>query len=50
MLVSNVISVEAYGMVPFINVTLGTMLPMLGLSKQDNYKWVFSYSKYFFIQ
>lgn len=32
-------------MVPFINVVLGTMLPMLGLAKHDNIRWVFSYSK-----
>lgn len=31
-----------YGMVPFLNAILGTMLPMLSLAKQDNMKWVFS--------
>uniref|UniRef100_A0A3P9H5X0 Maestro heat-like repeat family member 1 n=1 Tax=Oryzias latipes TaxID=8090 RepID=A0A3P9H5X0_ORYLA len=31
-----------YGMVPFLNAILGTMLPMLGIAKQDNMKWVFS--------
>ena len=34
-------------MVPFINVVLGTMLPMLGLAKHDNMRWVFSYSELF---
>ncbi|XP_016120992.1 maestro heat-like repeat-containing protein family member 1, partial [Sinocyclocheilus grahami] len=31
-----------YGMVPFLNAIMGTMLPMLGMTKQDNMKWVFS--------
>uniref|UniRef100_A0A3Q3BFT5 Maestro heat-like repeat family member 1 n=1 Tax=Kryptolebias marmoratus TaxID=37003 RepID=A0A3Q3BFT5_KRYMA len=31
-----------YGMVPFLNAIMGTMLPMLGMAKQDNMKWVFS--------
>lgn len=31
-----------YGMVPFLNAILGTMLPMLNMAKQDNMKWVFS--------
>ncbi|XP_041708067.1 maestro heat-like repeat-containing protein family member 1 isoform X2 [Coregonus clupeaformis] len=33
---------NVYGMVPFLNAILGTMLPMLGMTKQDNMKWVFS--------
>ncbi|MCJ8728677.1 hypothetical protein PDJAM_G00007090 [Pangasius djambal] len=33
---------NVYGMVPFLGAILGTMLPMLGLAKQDNMKWVFS--------
>uniref|UniRef100_A0A8C7RJC2 Maestro heat-like repeat family member 1 n=1 Tax=Oncorhynchus mykiss TaxID=8022 RepID=A0A8C7RJC2_ONCMY len=33
---------NVYGMVPFLNAILGTMLPMLGMAKQDNMKWVFS--------
>ncbi|XP_053350115.1 maestro heat-like repeat-containing protein family member 1 isoform X1 [Clarias gariepinus] len=33
---------NVYGMVPFLSAILGTMLPMLGLAKQDNMKWVFS--------
>ncbi|XP_071252234.1 maestro heat-like repeat-containing protein family member 1 isoform X2 [Salvelinus alpinus] len=33
---------NVYGMVPFLNAILGTMLPMLGVAKQDNMKWVFS--------
>ncbi|XP_061529897.1 maestro heat-like repeat-containing protein family member 1 isoform X2 [Phycodurus eques] len=35
---------NVYGMVPFLNAILGTMLPMLSLTKQDNMKWVFSYA------
>ena len=31
-----------YGMVPFLNAILGTLLPMLNMAKQDNMKWVFS--------
>ena len=31
-----------YGMVPFLNAILGTMLPMLSMARQDNMKWVFS--------
>ncbi len=34
------------GMVPFLNAILGTMLPMLGMTKQDNMKWVFSSGKF----
>ena len=34
-----------YGMVPFLNAILGTMLPMLSMAKQDNMKWVFSSGK-----
>ena len=45
--VSHLFSFTAYGMVPFINVVLGTMLPMLGLAKHDNMRWVFSYSELF---
>lgn len=33
---------NVYGMVPFLNAILGTMLPMLVMAKQDNMKWVFS--------
>ncbi|KAJ8290767.1 hypothetical protein GJAV_G00017250 [Gymnothorax javanicus] len=33
---------NAYGMVPFLNAILGTMLPMLSMAKQDNMKWVLS--------
>ena len=29
-------------MVPFLHAILGTMLPMLGMAKLDNMKWVFS--------
>jgi len=29
-------------MVPFIKLCLGTMLPMLGMAKQDNMRWVFA--------
>ena len=39
-LISFLISV--YGMVPHLTVVLGTLLPMLGMAKHDNMKWVFS--------
>lgn len=34
-----------FGMVPFLNSILGTMLPMLGMAKQDHMKSVFCYGK-----
>uniref|UniRef100_A0A8C7X9J8 Maestro heat-like repeat family member 1 n=1 Tax=Oryzias sinensis TaxID=183150 RepID=A0A8C7X9J8_9TELE len=39
---ANLSDSNVYGMVPFLNAILGTMLPMLGIAKQDNMKWVFS--------
>uniref|UniRef100_A0A3B4BDL5 Uncharacterized protein n=1 Tax=Periophthalmus magnuspinnatus TaxID=409849 RepID=A0A3B4BDL5_9GOBI len=36
-----------FGMVPFLNAILGTMLPMLNMAKQDNMKWVFSSLRHF---
>ncbi|XP_049585249.1 maestro heat-like repeat-containing protein family member 1 isoform X1 [Syngnathus scovelli] len=39
---ANLSDSNVYGMVPFLNAILGTMLPMLSLTKQDNMKWVFS--------
>lgn len=36
-----------FGMVPFLNSILGTMLPMLGMAKQDHMKSVFCYGKLF---
>ncbi|NXA57418.1 MROH1 protein, partial [Nothocercus julius] len=33
-----------FGMVPFLNSILGTMLPMLGMAKQDSMKSVFCYA------
>lgn len=39
------LSCLVYGMVPFLNAILGTMLPMLSMAKQDNIKWVFSSGK-----
>ncbi|XP_071381698.1 maestro heat-like repeat-containing protein family member 1 isoform X1 [Centroberyx affinis] len=39
---ANLSDSNVYGMVPFLNAVLGTMLPMLGMAKQDNMKWVFS--------
>uniref|UniRef100_A0A8C3SH24 Maestro heat like repeat family member 1 n=1 Tax=Chelydra serpentina TaxID=8475 RepID=A0A8C3SH24_CHESE len=35
---------NVFGMVPFLNSILGTMLPMLGMAKQDNMKSVFCYA------
>ncbi|XP_039973660.1 maestro heat-like repeat-containing protein family member 1 isoform X1 [Xiphias gladius] len=39
---ANLSDSNVYGMVPFLNAILGTMLPMLSIAKQDNMKWVFS--------
>ncbi|XP_014876245.1 maestro heat-like repeat-containing protein family member 1 isoform X3 [Poecilia latipinna] len=39
---ANLSDSNVYGMVPFLNAILGTMLPMLAMAKQDNMKWVFS--------
>uniref|UniRef100_A0A3B4G2D9 Maestro heat like repeat family member 1 n=1 Tax=Pundamilia nyererei TaxID=303518 RepID=A0A3B4G2D9_9CICH len=39
---ANLSDSNVYGMVPFLNAILGTMLPMLSMAKQDNIKWVFS--------
>ncbi|CAH1780505.1 unnamed protein product, partial [Owenia fusiformis] len=39
---ANLASANVYGIVPFLNVVLGTMLPMMGMAKQDNLRWVFS--------
>ncbi|XP_047217204.1 maestro heat-like repeat-containing protein family member 1 isoform X3 [Girardinichthys multiradiatus] len=39
---TNLSDSNVYGMVPFLNAILGTMLPMLGMARQDNMKWVFS--------
>ncbi|XP_017265503.1 maestro heat-like repeat-containing protein family member 1 isoform X2 [Kryptolebias marmoratus] len=39
---ANLSDSNVYGMVPFLNAIMGTMLPMLGMAKQDNMKWVFS--------
>ncbi|XP_064410089.1 maestro heat-like repeat-containing protein family member 1 isoform X3 [Latimeria chalumnae] len=39
---ANLSCANVYGMVPFLTAILGTMLPMLGMAKQDNMKLVFS--------
>ncbi|XP_064611998.1 maestro heat-like repeat-containing protein family member 1 [Liolophura sinensis] len=39
---ANLASANVYGMVPHLTAVLGTMLPMLGMAKQDNIRWVFS--------
>ncbi|XP_068425526.1 maestro heat-like repeat-containing protein family member 1 isoform X1 [Clinocottus analis] len=41
---ANLSDSNVYGMVPFLNAILGTMLPMLNMAKQDNMKWVFSFA------
>ncbi|KAL5022847.1 hypothetical protein ScPMuIL_002002 [Solemya velum] len=33
---------NVYGMVPHLTAVLGTMLPMMGMAKHDNMRWVFS--------
>lgn len=38
--------VAVYGMVPFLKGALGTMLPMLGMAKQDNMRWIISLGEY----
>ncbi|XP_048576780.1 maestro heat-like repeat-containing protein family member 1 isoform X2 [Nematostella vectensis] len=35
-------SANAFGVVPFLKDILGRMLPMMGMAKQDNMKWVFA--------
>lgn len=32
----------AFGFVPFLTSVLGTMMPMLESTKQDNMRWVFA--------
>lgn len=39
-------SANVFGIVPFVKATLGTMLPMMGLLRNDAMKQVFSYSEY----
>ncbi|XP_033011908.1 maestro heat-like repeat-containing protein family member 1 isoform X3 [Lacerta agilis] len=41
---ANLSMTNVFGMVPFLNSILGTMLPMLGMAKQDNMKTVFCYA------
>ncbi|XP_051871929.1 maestro heat-like repeat-containing protein family member 1 isoform X2 [Pristis pectinata] len=38
----NLSTANVYGMVPFLTAILGTMLPMLGMAKQDSMKSVFT--------
>ncbi|KAK6184716.1 hypothetical protein SNE40_007128 [Patella caerulea] len=38
----NLAAANVYRMVPHLTAVLGTMLPMLGLAKQDNMRWVFA--------
>ena len=37
----------AFGVVPFLKDILGRMLPMMGMAKQDNLKWVIANCKFF---
>ncbi|XP_051630816.1 maestro heat-like repeat-containing protein family member 1, partial [Manacus candei] len=41
---ANLAAANVFGMVPFLNSILGTMLPMLGMAKQDHMKSVFCYA------
>uniref|UniRef100_A0A670I2P9 Maestro heat like repeat family member 1 n=1 Tax=Podarcis muralis TaxID=64176 RepID=A0A670I2P9_PODMU len=41
---ANLSMTNVFGMVPFLNSILGTMLPMLGMAKQDNMRTVFCYA------
>lgn len=36
---------SAFGFVPFLTSVLGTMMPMLESTKQDNMRWVFASGK-----
>ena len=36
---------SVYGMVPHLTAVMGTMLPMLGMAKYENMRWVFSAGK-----
>ncbi|CAG2232805.1 unnamed protein product [Mytilus edulis] len=38
---------KLYGMVPHLTAVLGTMLPMLGMAKHENMRWVFSSARSF---
>ncbi|KAL3859489.1 hypothetical protein ACJMK2_009708 [Sinanodonta woodiana] len=40
--IGNLAAANVYKMVPHLTAVLGTMLPMLGMAKQENMKWVFS--------
>lgn len=41
---ANLAGENVYGVVPFLKAVLGTLLPMLGLMRQDNMKWVSSFA------
>ncbi|XP_042320426.1 maestro heat-like repeat-containing protein family member 1 [Sceloporus undulatus] len=45
---ANLSVANVFGMVPFLNSILGTMLPMLAMAKQDNMKSVFCYALQYF--
>ncbi|XP_052059790.1 maestro heat-like repeat-containing protein family member 1 isoform X2 [Mytilus californianus] len=40
--IGNLATSNVYGMVPHLTAVLGTMLPMLGMAKHENMRWVFS--------
>ncbi|XP_063951706.1 maestro heat-like repeat-containing protein family member 1 [Lytechinus pictus] len=39
---ANLANVNPFGFVPHLSAVLSTMIPMLGMAKHDNMKWVFS--------
>ncbi|GIX73829.1 maestro heat-like repeat-containing protein family member 1 [Caerostris extrusa] len=41
---ANLASANVFGMVPFLKSVLGTMLPLLGMVKSENMKWIFAYA------
>ncbi|XP_026577633.1 maestro heat-like repeat-containing protein family member 1 [Pseudonaja textilis] len=45
---ANLSVTNVFGMVPFLNSILGTMLPMLPMARQDNMKSVFCYALQYF--
>lgn len=40
-------SANIFGIIPFLKATLGTMLPMLGMLRNDTMRQVFAYGKSF---
>ncbi|XP_054723118.1 maestro heat-like repeat-containing protein family member 1 [Uloborus diversus] len=41
---ANLASANVFGIVPFLKPIIGTMLPLLGIVKQENMKWIFAHA------